>query len=47
MLEIAATLAAAGLPDGLARGAADAFSRWDADKDAELPVAEALAHLRA
>jgi hypothetical protein len=47
MLEIAATLAAAGLPDGLARGAADAFARWDADKDNELPVDEALAHLRA
>jgi hypothetical protein len=47
MLEIAATLAAAGLPDGLARGAADAFARWDADKDAELRLDEALAHLRA
>jgi Domain of unknown function (DUF1932) len=47
MREIADTLEAAGLPGGLARGAADAFARWDADKDAEPPLAEALAHLRA
>ena len=47
MREIADTLEAAGLPGGLARGAADAFARWEGDKDAELPVAEALSHLRA
>jgi hypothetical protein len=47
MLEIADTLEADGLPGGLARGAADAFARWGDDKDTELPLAEALAHLRA
>jgi hypothetical protein len=47
MLEIADTLEADGLPGGLARGAADAFARWRDDKDAELPLAEALRHLRA
>jgi hypothetical protein len=46
MLEIADTLEADGLPGGLARGAADAFARWRDDKDAELSLAEALAHLR-
>jgi hypothetical protein len=47
MLEIAATLEAAGLPDGLARGAADAFARWEGDKDTELPLDTVLEHLRA
>jgi 3-hydroxyisobutyrate dehydrogenase-like beta-hydroxyacid dehydrogenase len=47
MLEIADTLEADGLPGGLARGAADAFARWHDAKDTELPLAEALARLRA
>jgi hypothetical protein len=47
MLEIAATMEAAGLPGELARGAAAAFARWEADKDSDLPVATVLDHLRA
>jgi len=47
MLEIADTLEADGLPGGLARGAADAFARWRDAKDAEWPLADALARLRA
>jgi hypothetical protein len=47
MLEIADTLEADGLPGGLARGAADAFARWAGYKDAEPPLGEALAGLRA
>jgi 3-hydroxyisobutyrate dehydrogenase-like beta-hydroxyacid dehydrogenase len=47
MLEIAATLEAAGLPGDLARGAAAAFARWEPDKDTELPVETVLEQLRA
>src|SRR4051812_24561360 len=47
MLEIAATLEAAGLPSEMARGAAAAFARWEGDKDRELPLDEVLGHLRA
>jgi hypothetical protein len=39
--------AALAAPDGLARGAADAFARWEADKDTDLPVDTVLEHLRA
>ena len=43
MLEAAATLRAAGLPDGLALGSADAMRRWDPAKDRpDLPLAEVL-----
>jgi 3-hydroxyisobutyrate dehydrogenase-like beta-hydroxyacid dehydrogenase len=43
LLEAAATLRAAGLPDGLAAGAAEAMARWDSAKDrTDLPVEEAL-----
>jgi 3-hydroxyisobutyrate dehydrogenase-like beta-hydroxyacid dehydrogenase len=34
MEEVAATCAALGLPDGIPRGAAELFSRWDAHRDA-------------
>ena len=47
MLEIAATMEAAGLPGEPARGAAAAFARWDGDKDTDLPLDEVLRHLRA
>ena len=47
MLEIAATMEAAGLPGEPARGAAAAFARWEADKDTDLPVDTVLDHLRA
>ena len=33
MEEVAATCAALGLPDGIPRGAADLYSRWDAHRD--------------
>jgi hypothetical protein len=33
MEEVAATCAALGLPDGIPRGAAELFSRWDAHRD--------------
>jgi 3-hydroxyisobutyrate dehydrogenase-like beta-hydroxyacid dehydrogenase/predicted enzyme related to lactoylglutathione lyase len=47
MLEIAATLEAAGLPDDLACAAAEVLRRWDTDKDdSGLTVAETLERLR-
>lgn len=47
MDEVAATLRAVGLPDGLATGAAEVFHRWDDDKDAwRLDADTALDHLR-
>jgi 3-hydroxyisobutyrate dehydrogenase-like beta-hydroxyacid dehydrogenase len=43
MLEAAAALRAAGLPDGLATGSAEAMRRWEAAKDrTDLPLAEVL-----
>ncbi|GAA3439767.1 NAD(P)-dependent oxidoreductase [Kutzneria kofuensis] len=43
ILEAAATLRAAGLPDGLARGSAETMRRWDAAKDrADLPIEDVL-----
>jgi Domain of unknown function (DUF1932) len=47
MLEIAAAMESARLPGEMARGAAAAFARWEADKDTDLPVATVLDHLRA
>jgi 3-hydroxyisobutyrate dehydrogenase-like beta-hydroxyacid dehydrogenase len=42
MLEAAATLRAAGLPDDLAAGSAAVMTRWDPAKDLDLPVSEVL-----
>lgn len=47
MMEAADSFRAAGLPDALAIGAAEAFHRWAADKDTwDLDADTALAHLR-
>lgn len=46
MREAAAALDAAGLPTGIAEGAAEAFERWNAMKDrTDLPVADVLTAL--
>ncbi len=42
MLEAAATLRAAGLPDGLATGSAEAMRRWDPAKDRQLDLEDVL-----
>jgi hypothetical protein len=43
MLEAAATLRAAGLPDGLARGSSETMRRWDPAKDRpDLPLKDVL-----
>ncbi|EWM17911.1 NAD(P)-dependent oxidoreductase [Kutzneria sp. 744] len=43
MLEVAASLRAAGLPDGLALGSADTMRRWEPAKDrTDLPVEDVL-----
>jgi 3-hydroxyisobutyrate dehydrogenase-like beta-hydroxyacid dehydrogenase len=42
MEEIAATCDALGLPDGIPRGAAELFSRWDAHRDTEVPLERLL-----
>ncbi|MFE2871858.1 DUF1932 domain-containing protein [Embleya sp. NPDC059259] len=47
MREVAAALAAAGLPTEMAMGAAAVFTRWAPAKDAELEPIEALKQLRA
>ncbi|MGW4200938.1 DUF1932 domain-containing protein [Streptomyces sp. NPDC004726] len=46
MLEIADTLRAAGLPTELAEATASVMTRWEEDKDLQLPLADVLAHLR-
>ncbi|MGW0844186.1 DUF1932 domain-containing protein [Streptomyces sp. NPDC002787] len=47
MQEVADTLREAGLPSEMAEAAASVMARWEKDKDRyELPLAEALAHLR-
>lgn len=46
MLEVEHTLADAGLPDELARAAAEVLRRWEPDRDRwDLPLADVLAHL--
>jgi hypothetical protein len=47
MEEVAATCAALGLPDGIPRGAADLYSRWDAHRDRPAQLDELLDDLRA
>jgi len=42
MKEVAATCEALGLPQGIPLGAADLFSRWDAHRDAEVPLERLL-----
>jgi 3-hydroxyisobutyrate dehydrogenase-like beta-hydroxyacid dehydrogenase len=42
MQEVAATCEALGLPEGIPLGAADLFSRWDAHRDAEVPLERLL-----
>jgi len=46
MEEIAATCAELGLPDGIPRGAADLYRRWDEHRDSEVEVERLLADLR-
>jgi hypothetical protein len=47
MNEIGDTCAGLGLPDGMARGAADLFGRWSAHRDdRSVPVAQLLEELR-
>jgi hypothetical protein len=46
MREIADTCAGAGLPPGIAQGAAELYERWDAHRDAEgVPLEQLLADL--
>jgi 3-hydroxyisobutyrate dehydrogenase-like beta-hydroxyacid dehydrogenase len=45
MEEIAATCEALGLPDGMPRGAAELFSRWDAHRDTDVPLEQLLEDL--
>jgi Domain of unknown function (DUF1932) len=42
MEEIAATCAELGLPDGIPRGAADLYRRWDAHRDADVELERLL-----
>ena len=42
MKEVAATCEALGLPQGIPLGAANLFSRWDAHRDAEVPLERLL-----
>jgi hypothetical protein len=42
MEEVAATCKALGLPDGIPRGAAELFSRWNAHRDTEVPLEQLL-----
>jgi len=42
MKEVAATCEALGLPQGIPLGAADLLSRWDAHRDAEVPLERLL-----
>jgi 3-hydroxyisobutyrate dehydrogenase-like beta-hydroxyacid dehydrogenase len=38
MEEVAETCSALGLPDGMGRGAAELYARWDANRDTEVPL---------
>jgi 3-hydroxyisobutyrate dehydrogenase-like beta-hydroxyacid dehydrogenase len=42
MEEVADTCAALGLPDGMGRGAAELYTRWDANRDTEVPLDQLL-----
>ncbi len=46
MEEIGDTFAEVGLPDGIARGAAELYARWDEHRDAEVPLEQLLDDLR-
>jgi 3-hydroxyisobutyrate dehydrogenase-like beta-hydroxyacid dehydrogenase len=47
MEEVAATCASLGLPDGMARGAADLYSRWEAHRDRPAELEKLLDDLAA
>jgi hypothetical protein len=47
MEEVAATCASLGLPDGIARGAAELYSRWDAHRDRPADLEKLLDDLAA
>jgi 3-hydroxyisobutyrate dehydrogenase-like beta-hydroxyacid dehydrogenase len=47
MEEVAATCASLGLPDGIARGAAEVYSRWDAHRDRPAELEKLLDDLAA
>ncbi len=46
MEEIGDTFAEVGLPDGIARGAADLYARWDEHRDTDVPLERLLDDLR-
>jgi 3-hydroxyisobutyrate dehydrogenase-like beta-hydroxyacid dehydrogenase len=45
MEEVADTCAALGLPDGMGRGAAQLYARWNAHRDTEVPLEQLLGDL--
>jgi 3-hydroxyisobutyrate dehydrogenase-like beta-hydroxyacid dehydrogenase len=45
MEEVADTAAALGLPDGMGRGAAELYARWNANRDTEVPLELLLGEL--
>jgi 3-hydroxyisobutyrate dehydrogenase-like beta-hydroxyacid dehydrogenase len=47
MQEVADTAAALGLPDGMGRGAAELYERWNANRDTEVPLDQLLDELEA
>jgi 3-hydroxyisobutyrate dehydrogenase-like beta-hydroxyacid dehydrogenase len=42
MQEVAETCAALGLPDGMGRGAAELYARWNENRDTEVPLEQLL-----
>ena len=46
MEEIGDTFAEVGLPDGIARGAAELYARWGEHRDANVPLEQLLDDLR-
>jgi len=47
MEEVAETCSELGLPDGLARGAAELYERWERHRDAEVTLSQLLDELQA